>query len=295
MIEESQYYYYTPEGEKQGPYARKDLAELQAAGKIPGSASVMTVHNGNWHLLVDVLSGDHPYPMSRRRNLGKCPRCHCEVHSMTEATYGHCENCRFPLGTPRRVAGIRRHFMYTLKRRYFCFRGRAVRAEYWSFFGACSFIALVGFVFFFAYLLLSCDDFNQHLINNRGIIQLIKGDTGDIPLVHTVFMSIGALAALVCIIPFCGLTVRRLHDIGYSGWWFLLNFALTGLYFATMASMWGQQPEGSIWLQLQGIMLNVPVALLLFVMNLVIYVLLPLKDSAVGPNKYGPSPKYPRF
>ena len=32
------------------------------------------------------------------------------------------------------------------------------------------------------------------------------------------------LYALVTVVPTCAVTVRRLHDYDYSGWWLLLGF-----------------------------------------------------------------------
>ena len=65
----------------------------------------------------------------------------------------------------------------------------------------------------------------------------------------------------ICLIPGWALTVRRLHDAGYSGWWLLLFVALAFL----------------------------PVVN--FVSSLVLVVLLCM-DSKPGANKWGESPKY---
>ena len=64
---------------------------------------------------------------------------------------------------------------------------------------------------------------------------------------------LGGLFSLLIIIPSISVTVRRLHDIGRSGWWFLLAF--------------------------------VPIIgwITLFIFNLL--------DSQSGTNAYGPSPK----
>ncbi|SDB83172.1 Uncharacterized membrane protein YhaH, DUF805 family [Pelagirhabdus alkalitolerans] len=67
---------------------------------------------------------------------------------------------------------------------YANFEGRARRMEYWMF----------------------------ALIN--AVVALI---IGSIPF-------IGPIYGLLIIVPTISVTVRRLHDIGRSGWWFFINF-----------------------------------------------------------------------
>ena len=74
--------------------------------------------------------------------------------------------------------------------RYFDFAGRSARAEYWWWL---LFIAIVGSV--------------------ANIVDLAVG-TGFI---------VGMIWWLVTIIPNIAIGVRRLHDIGRSGWWLLLH------------------------------------------------------------------------
>lgn len=76
---------------------------------------------------------------------------------------------------------------------YCNFTGRASRSEYWWFY---LFTALVGMV--------------------AGGISAPFGET---------FSEIFTYAvALVLFLPSFGITFRRLHDIGKSGWWWLLGF-----------------------------------------------------------------------
>lgn len=44
---------------------------------------------------------------------------------------------------------------------------------------------------------------------------------------RTVALVLGALVALSLLLPLVSLIVRRLHDVGRSGWW--LSLALTGV------------------------------------------------------------------
>lgn len=91
---------------------------------------------------------------------------------------------------------------------------------------------------------------------------------------------------------FCVL-VRRLHDIGMSGWWVvylapcpfvpqIMGFALLALYV-----------DPDIGLLLISPLFIYPPLTLLFILCLILHVIFPLRDSQRGTNKYGPSYKYP--
>ncbi|MDR0333536.1 MAG: DUF805 domain-containing protein [Dysgonamonadaceae bacterium] len=113
--------------------------------------------------------------------------------------------------------------------------GRASRKEYWL-----SSLFSIAFIFAFPLLFSVISDFFT---------------IGDITENET-FMNIGAvlfiLMILVVTVKNLAVAVRRLHDVGKSGWWLLIFFV----------------PFGIIWL------------LVLF-----------LTDSQPGSNKYGENPK----
>jgi len=88
-------------------------------------------------------------------------------------------------------------------RHYLIFRGRARRKEYWSW-----------MLFYTAAYLLTF-----------GLIGALEGDTSPPAL----FLSLLALIVFVLFIPpTIAVSVRRLHDTGRSGLWFLLNFVPLG-------------------------------------------------------------------
>ena len=111
------------------------------------------------------------------------------------------------------------YYLDCLKTKYVCFSGRARRKEYWMF-------TLVNIVIS---LILCVIDMQM----NTNVLQMVYG--------------------LAVLLPALGVSVRRLHDIGKSGWWLLLAF-----------------------LPIVG-----PIVLLVFV----------CLDSKPGENKYGPNPK----
>jgi len=106
-------------------------------------------------------------------------------------------------------------------KKYAVFEGRARRAEYWYFFLFNIIVTIVIAII------------NAILANRLSFL--------------------GVLYALAVFIPGLAVTVRRLHDTGRSGWWFLIGLVPI---------------LGYIWL-------------------LVLLVL----DSNPGDNKYGPNPK----
>ena len=111
------------------------------------------------------------------------------------------------------------YYLDCIKSKYCCFAGRARRKEYWMF-------ALVNFVIT---LILGVID----QMATGGILQLVYG--------------------LAILLPGLGVSVRRLHDIGKSGWWLLLGL----------------------------IPIVGPIVLLVFV----------CLDGKPGTNEYGPNPK----
>jgi uncharacterized membrane protein YhaH (DUF805 family) len=111
-------------------------------------------------------------------------------------------------------------------KKYAVFGGRARRKEYWMF-------LLFNLIFLAVATILDT---------------VLKLNFGRLPYgwIYTVY-------ALAVVIPSLAVAIRRLHDVGKSGWWLLI--ALVPLI-------------GAIWL-------------------LVLYV----KDSQPGENQYGPNPK----
>ena len=117
------------------------------------------------------------------------------------------------------------YFISALKN-YATFTGRARRSEYWFF-----------TLFYFIFLVVAV------ILGN--LLGITIEDTGIGPLY---FISI-----LAMIIPGLAVTVRRLHDVGKSGWF----------YFIVLIPI-----IGSIWL-----------------------LVLMVSDGMLGRNQYGPNPK----
>ena len=93
-------------------------------------------------------------------------------------------------------------------KQYAVFSGRAGRKEYWRFSPV-----QIGIAFALAMWLVAA------LPNEPGDNFRLR-DLGAAGLPFYVMM----LYALATIVPTCAVTVRRLHDYDYSGWWLLLGF-----------------------------------------------------------------------
>ena len=126
-----------------------------------------------------------------------------------------------------------RYFLDTIKNRYAKFDGRATRSEYWYFilfyFILALIVTLVDVLVINPMLGLTPEQAQQ-----GGILQIILG--------------------LGLLIPTLALTIRRLHDIGKSGWWLLIALipiigALVLIYFYVQDSqagsnIYGENPKG---------------------------------------------------
>jgi len=85
------------------------------------------------------------------------------------------------------------YFLDVITKKYAEFNGRATRSEYWYF----TLFSLIAYII-------------------AGVVDgLLAGVTGGLP-------ALSILLMLGFLIPSIAVGVRRLHDIGKSGWWYLL-------------------------------------------------------------------------
>ncbi|RWE53387.1 DUF805 domain-containing protein [Mesorhizobium sp.] len=133
---------------------------------------------------------------------------------------------------PASATGLWDYFWRGLTENYFNFAGRARRKEYWGFclFWTIALIVVVGIGLFL-------DDAMGHL--------------DELPAVAVGLCGVFVLATIP---PWIGLNVRRLHDLGLTGWLFLVVFIptigwLIILVFALIPTQarenqWGPVPAG---------------------------------------------------
>jgi uncharacterized membrane protein YhaH (DUF805 family) len=143
--------------------------------------------------------------------------------------------------------------------RYFDFRGRSQRAEYWWFF---LFVLIGG-------SLLSFVD---------GVV-FGMGDEGG---------PLSGLFVLATLIPSLSVGWRRLHDTGRSGLWLLLPYASLVWMIVALITL-GVAVDGE----------NAPAAAIggvtAFFASVVWVIVLLCMDSEPRTNRYGPSPKYDEY
>ena len=109
------------------------------------------------------------------------------------------------------------YFLDALKNKYAQFNGRARRAEYWYFFLFNIIISMV--------------------VN--GIVRA----TGS-----SIIASIGGLVSLVLLIPGIAVSIRRMHDVGKSGWFNLIpiyNLILLVTEGTHGPNEYGEDPKGA--------------------------------------------------
>lgn len=136
--------------------------------------------------------------------------------------------------------------------RYAQFRGRSQRAEYWWF------TALFALACIMAGILSWVAGIDlPGLLVQKGPI---RSEQVFVNPVASAVVGIFALFCVASLIPSLAVSIRRLHDIERSGWWYVGN---------TIASA-------------------LPVIGIIFKM---IYIAYMCRDGTIGPNRYGPDPK----
>ena len=95
-------------------------------------------------------------------------------------------------------------YLKVIRDNYANFKGRARRKEYWM------------FVLVYAIILIAC----MVLDNVLGTVFMI--DAGPLGEISLGYGWLYVICMLVHFIPALGLVVRRLHDVGKSGWFYLI-------------------------------------------------------------------------
>lgn len=128
-------------------------------------------------------------------------------------------------------------YLNVIRNHYADFRGRARRREYWTFYLINTLISVV--------------------LSLPSLVQVVTApDPETVTPSGLALLSLIAagLYSLFMLIPSLAVSVRRLHDTGRSGWWYLINFVpLVGglilLIFLVLdsqpgANRWGPNPKG---------------------------------------------------
>jgi uncharacterized membrane protein YhaH (DUF805 family) len=151
------------------------------------------------------------------------------------------------------------HWMILPYRRYFDFSGRSRRKEYWLFFLFWVLLMVV----------LAIGAFASVAGSLQGMMQGGPQAFARLGSLWVVFVVFG-LFFLASLIPMLAVQVRRLHDLGVSGWWYLA--------YVVAGSVLPQIPNvGDSFNGLIGI-------------GWIVWMFFP---GTKGPNSYGDDPKHP--
>lgn len=158
------------------------------------------------------------------------------------------------------------YFILCITKKYFCFKGRARRKEYWSF-------ILFNFLISFAFGFLG-GFFNASAHGVAGIIDIL-----------------GNIVSLALIIPGYAVLFRRLHDVNFSGWWAILpilGILISGIM-SGYISVSQQIGTGTAGIEIIPIIATV-IGFISIIAGLLVFILT-FRKSSMKENKYGPVPE----
>lgn len=307
-----------------GPHTLHELSAMLLSGEVTPSTEIAAVGDKHWYPLGTVLmqSGDSsapslpPFPAAAGRPYlppmpqapGACPGCGKELSTGADGKLpATCPECHFRLAPEQ--DGMWQHILLGLSRP-FMLRGRSTRMEYWSTTLFAMLIMLPVFVvtiFIFG----TCTALSL-TPDSHGLASWL---TAPQMLPAWIMLGICALVWLWFICVFIGLSVRRLHDIGRGGWWYLLMWLFSigwQIYYYTHAAaviasvnwqlIFAIEDAPSRNARLNEITeqintagydsVGIPLYLAQMALAITVFVF-SLMDSSRGANKYGPSVKYP--
>ena len=269
----SMYYYLDTNQKPTGPFTHEELRSLLQRGIIFPDTLIAQKGADTWQKYGEVFPDEAacsddlpPIPDAMKKTThpaGHCPKCGAEILTERDELPLRCLTCQFPLRpeSSTNVASCLRHSFV----QYVGIRGRARRAEF------------LWFVLFY-------------MVTLGVMLQCLP--------------SLYDLASLLLFIPSISLSVRRMHDTGRSGWCIaaplLLQIVGAGICFAggistiihVIRNM--DQPDLPINAIISPLLIaGLIVCGVAILAELYYFIIAMFWDSQRGPNKYGPSPKYP--
>ena len=105
----------------------------------------------------------------------------------------------------------------TCMRKYVTFSGRATRSEFWWFY---LFTVLVNLV-----ATSQASSFVPTLLDGQDMTE----NESSYFLNNFFFLYLSTITSLILLLPSLAVAVRRLHDVGRSGWWIDIAFTVIGI------------------------------------------------------------------
>ncbi len=295
----TEYYYLDQNQETKGPHSFEELQQFFQEGKLSSATLVSTKGSSRWYSLISLINKLRPASGVVEGAPGLCPTCHGALEMDGPDLPPVCPSCGRRLRPEKE--GIWSNFKLALSQ-YARFSGRATRAEYWSYILVSTLISLFFYMLAEAAGIMAVASMEASLTNMQGspreelFVQVLQSApmTG-MSLLFFAAIILYVLSGLFFIIPSFSVMTRRLHDVGWSGWWIVAMYAplllVVGGSIGCVYLLSGANPVEAPDLQTM-----IAVILISYLVMLIIGILifvLSLLDSRRGPNKYGPSRKYP--
>lgn len=296
-------YFYVRAGSQTpaGPHTLYELARLKDMGELQEDTLVASSGESEWVKLGDVLTAHStalpplpPVPSSMAlppvpgsiptvevpETAGPCPMCGQEIPLDGKPVIPeHCPHCGLLLRA-QNPDNFWQQFKVALKK-IFIMRGRATRMEYWGFyifiyiFSICISIPLS-----VIQVILMTEsqalNYGEHFLEAN----FWSSPAGTLQLIQFAF-------SFLLYIPTISVGVRRLHDIGRSGWWMWAMYLLPVLTIIPIIGLINKSINIPT-----GLITTLILAFISFAVSIVVLIFM-LTDSQKGRNKYGASPKYP--
>ena len=290
----NEYYYLNENKEPQGPHTIDELRALLATGKLQPDTKAARKGDATWRDLQTVL--DAPVQIMsiapQSAPAGACPACATELSASNNQLPEQCPGCGYRLRAFN-IHDLWQNFVLAL-RKSFVIKGRAPRIEYWSF---VLFSTIIINVFLTVLQIIAVSMLPSETLaalDTPGVDNMPEHLAGGARIMLFVLGIVYFLLNLAIMIPQTTVTVRRLHDVGRSGKWLLGYLVLMAVWFISLLCMIAElaTDQRNDFISTAFPAIFVVMLLIIFAYGLYLFVLTVL-DSKRGPNKYGPSPKYP--
>ena len=279
-----EYYYLDAQKKPCGPHTADELRALLTLGNL--SPGTLIAHKGadKWVPLSTLTAPATPAPATLNiptvpsPAAGNCPNCGEQIMLTYEGFPSRCPHCSFRLCADN-ASSLWSNFKLAFSK-MFVLRGRAPRIEYWSYY-------LFSMIFnYAAYFLLSTF---MVIIGAAVDADVCDPMIGIVAMVLLVILY--SLFNIVLSIPQLTAAVRRLHDVGKSGWLilvpFILSMLLTAIILIAIENRFDFDDNNL------AMICGASFICLAMLGTGIYFFVLTLLDSQRGPNKYGPSSKYP--
>lgn len=273
------YYYLNRNRQPVGPLTEDELkAAIRTEALVPDTL-VTTEGSKEWVCLNSLPGMDDVLAAVEDSSMGACPQCGRDITGFCMPP--NCPHCGFEMALPfGERDNLWRNFVFSLKKS-FCLRGRATRMEYWSFFLFSGIIQMVVQAVAAAVIPLF------FLLADTGGVWIESEEYEYQLTLAVVILLISLIPGLLMMIPYITVSVRRLHDIGASGWWIPAGLVSFGIPLLSLLIPEALESE-KMFILYYALLSLVPMGIWCRI------VISHFQDTQRGGNKYGASAKYPR-